>query len=86
MSDIFDEDTSLSHVEHLVHKLHEKYVATLHGDVQPDMPSNLIREHTSMALHWPGDEMVQRIIIDAVRLMVKHNIDLTDFTQHYASR
>ena len=79
MSDIYDERTAYTDPRELTHKLREYYIKVLHGDVKVGTELIDIHTYNTLALHWPGDEIVERIVRDTVMLLIQNNVNLTNF-------
>lgn len=88
MSDIFDEKQDLKNIKSLTmeirkvcteamrptetQRVHNMDRGTyLRSLVDPDMAVR----RKALAMHWPGDDMVQQIILDALKIIVEHNIN-----------
>jgi hypothetical protein len=78
MSDIFVESEDLKNIKSFITELHNRYINFYneHKKEHPYDGVDEIRRKSALGLlHWPGDELVTQIIIDASKLMVEHNID-----------
>jgi len=87
MSDIFDEKEDLKSAKSLAHKIREVCNDTLRPTEQQRVHNmdrgtylrslvdpEAARRRKALAMSWPGDDLVQQIVIDALKIMVEYDI------------
>ena len=73
MSDIYDERQAIKSVKEISHHLRQFYIDEMRLQTSNESP-DIKNRRTQLAMNWPGDEIVQQLIYDAVGVMKKFNI------------
>lgn len=73
MTDVFDEKQDLKNVRSFVAFLRSEYQRQLHDGIQGEDPLT-IRLRNRLATDWPGDDVMQRIVLDVAAVMSVNKI------------
>ena len=68
-TDVFDEQDELKTTRALVDQVKEVYLERLGNSAGIVLDIDVRRRCTSLATHWPGDEVIRQVVFDILQIM-----------------